>query len=635
MAKKLRGSALRHLGVLVLLGAVGIGFGISRLPDAPQASLPDTANDRAVAAPEIAKILPNGRPRLDPLPPEFEVWECDVIVIGGSLGGVAAAGQAMQAGATTCTIEAAPWLGGQISAQGVAAIDESAIMRRQQNFSPQWQAFKASLSEHPIAHLPGKRVADTNQCWVGKLCFPPNIGDAAARSWLSRAARNAPQSRWASETAFKGAEFDATGREIVAVYAVRRAARSTSHVPAGRYSQSLARWYSWSSGPVFEKTPLRLQAPPGKRPIVIDATDTGELVGWAGVPHRLGSDSHATTGELNAADWDNPHCTQAITYPFIVEIGDDGGQSLAALKTIEPSYALAEHYRDFSLQGTPAFVGRSFFHYRRILSVTGNDPFTGAPALGDWTLVNWNPGNDWNWMNPPLVFTASDLDSSGQRQNWLGGLSAIALKNAEDRALVFARWLLETQPQPGYPLKYLSGPASPLGTTSGLSQVPYFREGRRILGRPARGQEAFYLREADLRRDLPGGRNFGDTAVAIAHYDIDIHGCRYRNGEPTGEASSAPRLEGGVRPLQIPLESLIPQEVDNLLIGGKSLAVSHIANAVTRVHYSEWGVGGAAGSTAGWLASQPEIAPHEIISGGHMPALQDFLQEQGLRFTWE
>ncbi|MEM6427569.1 MAG: hypothetical protein AAF728_20785, partial [Cyanobacteria bacterium P01_D01_bin.128] len=41
----------------------------------------------------------NGRPRLDPLPPAEEVWECQVVVVGGSLGGIAAAGHAMATGA--------------------------------------------------------------------------------------------------------------------------------------------------------------------------------------------------------------------------------------------------------------------------------------------------------------------------------------------------------------------------------------------------------------------------------------------------------------------------------------------------------------------------------------------------------
>jgi len=624
--------------VLLGLGVIGGCSSLKTLRDRPQVPLqsPDILTG-------VESQFPgHGRPRLDPSPAslatDLEVWECDVAIIGGSLGGVAAAAQVMQSGAIACLIEAAPWLGGQISAQGVSAIDESLAMRQRQNFSPQWRAFKDLLKSQPIEGLPGKRVADTNACWVGELCFPPNLGEVAARTWLTQAAEKSPQSRWATATAFKGADFDKTGREITAIYGVKRVPRSPDYVPEGRFSRSLGRWYSWGSDERFEKKPLKLQARPGKRLWVIDATDTGELVGWADIPHRLGSDSRETTGEINAGDWDNPDCTQALTFPFVVAIADDGGKSLAALQAIEPdksAYSAAEHRLEFSLGSTPPFVGRSFFHYRRILSTTGNDPVRGRPAQGDWTLVNWNPGNDWNWMNPPAILTAEQLKASGQQQNWLGGMSPIALKNAHDRALVFAQWLLETQSQPEYPLSYLAGADSPMGTQSGLSLTPYIREGRRILGREAYGQKEFYLREADLRRDQPGGRNFSRTAVAIAHYDIDIHGCRYRNWGPSGEARSAPKGETAVRPLQIPLESLIPQGIDNVLIGGKSIAVSHIANAITRLHYSEWGVGGAAGSTAVWLLEHPELTPAEIVPGGHMPALHAYFKAQGLRFTWD
>ena len=48
------------------------------------------------------KTLANGRPNLIPLPEPQKTWECEVVVMGGSLGGVAAAYHAMEAGATTC-----------------------------------------------------------------------------------------------------------------------------------------------------------------------------------------------------------------------------------------------------------------------------------------------------------------------------------------------------------------------------------------------------------------------------------------------------------------------------------------------------------------------------------------------------
>ena len=172
-----------------------------------------------------------------------------------------------------------------------------------------------------------------------------------------------------------------------------------------------------------------------------------------------------------------------------------------------------------------------------------------------------------------------------------------------------------------------------MGTQTGLSIMPYIREGRRIVGRTAYGQQDFMVRESDVRRDRAGGRDFRETSVALVHYDLDMHGCRYRNWEPSLEASGAPVREHQVKATSIPLESLIPQGVDNVLVGGKAIAVTHIVNAMTRVHSSEWSIGAAAGGTAGWLVRQHDlaIAPADIVPGRHMEDLQAHLRNQGLR----
>lgn len=583
-------------------------------------------------------VTPAGFPRLSPLPQPQETWECSVIVVGGSLGGVAAASHAMQSGAKTCLIELSPWLGGQISSQGVSAVDESLAMRAKQNFSSSWSNFKQLIKQQPVDISAGAnaflQVKDINSCWVGTLCFPPKAGAAAAEKLLQFSSKKAPGSRWGTEIAFKGAEFDSTGKRITAIYAVRRIPRDRNYVPKGRLSQELTSWYSWNSDRVFEKVPIRLVAPPNKRAIVIDATDTGELVGWAGIPYRLGSESRVTTGELHASPKDNPECTQAFTFPFVLAIQDDGGSSRKQLANIQPGISRAEHRREYSLEGFPMFAGRSFFNYRRLVSLTRNNPFVATPSAGDMTLVNWNRGNDWSWMNPPLILTEKLLAESGQHQNWMGGISLNALKDAENHALLFSQWLMETQAKKNFPLAHLSGANSPMGTVSGLSTMPYIREGRRILGRIAYGQNQFMMREADLRTDVSGGRNFSKTAVALTHYDIDLHGCRDRNWKPSNEATSAPAREFVIRPTFIPLESLIPQQIDNLLIGGKSIAVTHIVNSVTRIHYSEWGIGAAAGATAGWLQTQPNVTPAEIVPQKLMPQLQQNLKKQGLRLSW-
>jgi hypothetical protein len=124
----------------------------------------------------------------------------------------------------------------------------------------------------------------------------PQAGATAAQTHLADVLPNAPQSRWQTQTAFKGATFDDSGQEIMAIHAVQRIPKSSTYVPTGRFSQELASWYAWSADATFEKVPLRLEPPAGKRMFVIDATDTGEFVGWANLPHRLVSEAKTTTG---------------------------------------------------------------------------------------------------------------------------------------------------------------------------------------------------------------------------------------------------------------------------------------------------------------------------------------------------
>lgn len=596
--------------------------------------------DRAGALPELRdnQSQLSSLPIMRPAPPaNAEVWECEVVVVGGSLGGVAAAYHAMQTGAVTCLIELTPMLGGQISSQGVSAIDESTMMRDRQIFSTSWTHFKNVIASQialpsGITDLKPKAiVADANSCWVGRLCFTPTAGAAAAEALLADGLVYAPSSRWATETAFKGAEFNQTGDRITAVYGVRRKARDVRYIPEGRLSREIVSWYSWESDSTFDKRAVRLQAPEGKQMIVIDATDTGELVGWANIPHRLGTESFATSGEKFAVS-DNTDCTQAYTYPFVLAIRNDDGRSLDRLKQIQPGFSREEHRLDYNLDRFPMFVGNSFFNYRRIFSMARDDPFHATPRLGDMTIVNWNRGNDWGIMNPPLILTNKEIQSSGQRQNWLGGLNPMSLKEGENHALLFSEWLMETQATPEMPLTHLAGPGMPIPTQSGLSMYPYIREGRRILGRAAYGQDNFFIREQDIRNDMLSGRDFSSSVIGVTHYAIDMHGCRYRNWEPSGSSSSAPAGEDLVHPIFIPLESLIPQRLDNLLIGGKAIAVSHIVNASTRVHVGEWAAGSASGATAGWILKQQDrsLTPQAILDRKLMPKLQQHLLSQGI-----
>jgi hypothetical protein len=91
-----------------------------------------------------------------------------------------------------------------------------------------------------------------------------------------------------------------------------------------------------------------------------------------------------------------------------------------------------------------------------------------------------------------------------------------------------------------------------------------------------------------------------------------------------------------VLPIILPFETLIPQRIDNLLMGGKGIAVSHIVNAATRIHVGEWSAGAAAGTAAAWIALQDDLSltPQAILDRGRIDELQALLKSQGIFVEW-
>lgn len=74
-------------------------------------------------------------------------------------------------------------------------------------------------------------------------------------------------------------------------------------------------------------------------------------------------------------------------------------------------------------------------------------------------------------------------------------------------------------------------------------------------------------------------------SVGISHYPIDIH--PYIALSPPNLLSNYERprenqARAGTYPFQIPLQAIIPQKINNLLIRGKNIATSHISAAAYR-----------------------------------------------------
>jgi FAD dependent oxidoreductase len=391
--------------------------------------------------------------------------------------------------------------------------------------------------------------------------------------------------------------------------------------------------------------------------IVIDATETGELLPLARVPYRLGTDRQTPREPSAQATGADPYCTQAFTYGFVIEhtfFPQFPGKIAAYDSPFHgPSYSFGKEDNTFPI----------IFSYRRIKS----DVYAGdflpkliqqffqlgdTIYLGDQSLQNWTWGNDWRLSTATtnLVLTQQQLEAQGQltKENWRGGLRSSALADAEIHAYGYYYWLVKgttdsqiqkvnPQYRKPYFLQYafLQGADSPMGTEHGLSRYPYIREGRRIIGRPSKGYpEGFTIYETDINSQVASVGNSGPIkvfpdGVGLGQYPLDFHSCIIDKNFTPSPYEARTAISAQYDAYQIPLRALIPQKIDNLLAGSKNIATSHITNAAYRIHATEWAIGVAAGNTAAF-ALRNNVIPSEIANSDTLlKDLQTQLVRQG------
>ncbi|WP_138750898.1 FAD-dependent oxidoreductase [Paenibacillus sinopodophylli] len=115
-----------------------------------------------------------------------------------------------------------------------------------------------------------------------------------------------------------------------------------------------------------------------------------------------------------------------------------------------------------------------------------------------------------------------------------------------------------------------------------IGQVPGKRESRRIIGR-------YLMTENDVQQ----GKQFSDE-VAFGGWYLDLH-------IPGGLLASTSELPGAgefISPYGIPLRILIAKDIDNLMMAGRNVSVTHAALGTVRVMSTTAIMGQAAGTTA-------------------------------------
>lgn len=615
--------------------------------------------------------------------PIQETVECELLIVGGGLAGTASAYEALLAGKTVCMTEMTDWVGGQLSSQGTAALDEAKKMRSILFFPRGYKLLRQKIAEKYGQLNPG-------DCWVSVSCFMPRDGHLILTEMLQTAEQTGQgKLHFFPNTVIKELDFNRDGTQITRAIAIRHAPQpNTPTLNTDFLSQIYADIYSYENSPRLRKTIVQFQ--PKINPqrqsaqwYVIEATDTGEIIALADVPYRLGLDARSHRDPSAPTTKNDNYCTQGFTYTFAME------HMAEPQKQVQPPF-YEKYLNNYSFDTNPRIADfNNVFTYRRIWRNPEQPrlpfpPFrVGLPQPGDISMQNWTWGNDYRpgTERDNLIYSRRQLQAMGQleRGQWLGGLRPEALQKAEETALGFYYWLVAgtTDSQvpdrkiiPNPQNRLLTGLNSPMGTGHGLSKFPYIRESRRIIGRPSYGYpQGFTITEIDIsrqnfrsefyRRNLPSEKyenlmvalsgldkirvirgelsidrvnlrtrsSIYPDSIGISQYAIDFHPCleKYpatKMGNP--ERSGVRQAHGPAYPAQIPLRALIPQKIDNLLVAGKSIAHSTIASAAYRVHSFEWSSGAGAGTTA-VFALQKDIFPYQLTA--NLPRFQPLLQE--------
>jgi FAD dependent oxidoreductase len=522
----------------------------------------------------------------------------DVLVVGGGLGGVAAALAGPRRGRSVLLTEETDWLGGQLTSQGVPPDEHPWI--EQFGCTRSYRALRDAIRDYYRTWYPltdeARRRADLNpgEGRVSRLCHEPRIGAAVLDAML------APYLAAGLLQVLRG------HRPVAATVDGNRITGVTVADQSGRTRDITARY-------------------------VIDATELGDLLPLAGVEHVTGFESRAQTGEPSAPDHAQPANMQAFSWVFAVDhrAGED--------HTIERPASYSEWVR-YRPPGWP----------NRLLSLTAPDPRTletversfvpntdSGPVVADQSK---DPGDKDLWVFRRILsrrvlrpgFAPSDITVV----NWpmidylpgpIVGVSeeerAKHLDGARELSLSMLYWLQTEAPRPdggtGWPGLRLRGDV--MGTSDGLAKAPYIRESRRI-----RALRTIVEQDLSLAvRGAHGAVQYADS-VGIGMYRIDLHPST--GGDTYIDVASCP--------FQIPLGALIPVRVRNLLPASKNIGTTHITNGCYRLHPVEWNVGEVAGALAAHCLEHG-LQPHQVhATERRLGAFQDELVRDGVELAW-
>lgn len=523
-------------------------------------------------------------------PTGYRTLQADVIVIGASLGGTLGALAAARQGLKVILTEPTDWIGGQLTSQAVPP-DEHRWIEKGIGAPGTFIEFRERVREYYRLNYPLTEEALENPIlnpgngWVSRLAHEPKIALQVLEDMLA-VYLNTGRIEVLYHT--EPVEAVTAHDEIVSV-TVRHTGDCDS-----RYSTLIGTYY-------------------------LDGTDEGDLLELSGTEYVSGAESKAQTNEPHALDEAEPLDMQSITHVAAVDYiegGDftiDKPEQYEYWKAYKPSfseYPILSWYatdandtsklKEFTLFPNEQGV-TSLWDYRRIV-----DPAIWTEQLSaEVSLLNWA-------MNDYYAGPVTGVPLQERLPN---------LESARQLTLSLVYWLQTEAPRldggKGYPGIRLRGDI--LGTEDGLAKSPYIRESRRIKG-------MYTINEHDVSKELRGEQGIKryEDSVGIGSYSLDLH--------PTVKTHRTFYIPN--YPFEIPLGSLIPVRVKNLLPACKNISMTQIAGGCYRLHPVEWNIGEAAGYLAAYAIAN-ELTPQEVYaSSEHISRYQELLTHRGVQLHW-
>lgn len=530
-----------------------------------------------------------------------EELTADVVIAGGGLGGFAAAMASLRNNQSVILTEETDWIGGQITQQGVPPDEHMWIEKY--GGTQLYRDFRNAVRQYYVQNYPLTEEARNNPLLnpgngsVSKLCHEPRVALAVMNNML---APYLSSRKLVLLLEHKITAADHTGNKVNSLTAKELRSGSTKVL---------------------------------KAPYFVDATELGDLLPLTGTEFVTGTESKSQTGELHAPAIANPKNNQAFTTCFAMDYVPGEDHTIDKPKDYEfwknlvpdlnPPWSgklLGLHYSDprtlnpknlgFDPSGKPTGDMLNLWNYRKLIDRHNFEPGTYA---GDITIVNW-PQND--YMLGDLIGASEEefkkhVDASKQL------------------SLSLLYWLQTEAPRPdggkGWPGLRLRKDI--MGTEDGLAKYPYIREARRI-------KAVFTVKEehvgkenramvAKANEDKNKAAYFYDS-VGIGYYHIDLH--------PSSDKVNY--VDFPSLPFQIPLGSLLPIRMENILPANKNIGTTHITNGCYRLHPVEWNIGESVGLLVAFAKSK-NVVPREVRKQKNLLIeFQDFVKSQGIDIEW-